>query len=190
MGLTIDKCIEGWTNFLKQLRIKADIVFFGDSLTYYGDFASVFPDKVVCNLGLRGDNLVGMGRRVEQIRLLNPEVVYLMGGLNDVASLTVSEFQEQYVRLLGSVKASISGVSIVVQGLLPVNNEDFKISCDNEQISRCNNVISSLCSKYGLEYVDLYKQYAKDNLLPKDMTVDGIHLRSCAYETWYNLLKA
>ena len=60
MGLTVEKCLQAWTNSLKQMNAKADIVFFGDSLIYYGDFTSVFPDKVVCNLGLRGDSLQGM----------------------------------------------------------------------------------------------------------------------------------
>jgi len=39
MSITIEKSIEGWTNTLRQLKIKADIVFFGDSLTY-----SIFGD--------------------------------------------------------------------------------------------------------------------------------------------------
>lgn len=42
---------------LKQLKIKADVVFLGDSMTYYGDFALVILDKVVCNLGLRGNTI-------------------------------------------------------------------------------------------------------------------------------------
>ena len=57
MSVTIEKCLQAWTNSFRQLSAKADIVFFGDSLIYHGDFASVFPDKVVCNLGLRGDTL-------------------------------------------------------------------------------------------------------------------------------------
>ena len=60
MGLTVEKCLQAWTNSLRQMNVKADIVFFGDSLTYYGDFASIFPAKVVCNLGLRGDTIQGM----------------------------------------------------------------------------------------------------------------------------------
>ena len=70
MSLTVEKCLQAWTNSLKQMNSKADIVFFGDSLTYYGDFSSVYPDKVVCNLGLRGDTIRGMISRIEQVRVL------------------------------------------------------------------------------------------------------------------------
>ena len=57
MSLTVEKCLQAWTNSLKQMNAKADIAFFGDSLTYYGDFALVILDKVVCNLGLRGNTI-------------------------------------------------------------------------------------------------------------------------------------
>jgi len=46
MSVTVEKCLQAWTNSLRQMNAKADIVFFGDSLTYYGNFASVFPNKV------------------------------------------------------------------------------------------------------------------------------------------------
>ena len=70
MGLTIEKCLGAWTNSLKQLKEKVNIAFFGDLLKYYGDFASVFPDKIICNLVLRGDTLDGMARRVEQVHII------------------------------------------------------------------------------------------------------------------------
>lgn len=190
MGLTIEKCIEGWINSLRQMNAKADIVFFGDSLTYYGDFASIFPDKVVCNLGLRGDTIQGMINRIEQVRILHPDKVYIMAGINDVANSSVEEFGEQYKSLLELLMDSLSNALVIVQGLLPVNNLDFKISCSNNQVSRCNEIIESLCSESGLEYINLYNQYVEKGLLPKAMTADGIHLYPHAYTTWYKLLNA
>ena len=73
MSLSVEKCLQAWTNSLRQLNEKANIVFFGVSLMYYGDFASVFPGRVVCNLGLRGDTILGMINRVEQVKLLMPK---------------------------------------------------------------------------------------------------------------------
>ena len=87
MSLSVEKCLQAWTNSLRQMNAKADIVFFGDSLTYYCVFSSVFPDKVVCNLGLRSDTIQGMIDRVEQVKMFEPNIVYMMGGINDVASL-------------------------------------------------------------------------------------------------------
>ena len=189
MGLTIDKCIEGWTNSLKQLKVKADIVFFGDSLTYYGDFSSVFPDKVVCNLGLRGDTLEGLINRIEQVRVVQPEKIFLMAGINDAATCQVDEFQERYEDLLTTLKEQLPLAEIIVQSLFPVNDEDYSISCTNAQIEECNEKIEKLCSIHKLEYLDLYGLYSEKGRLAKDMTDDGIHLRRSAYIRWYDRLK-
>lgn len=73
MGLTVEKCLQAWTNSLKQMNARADIVFLGHSIIYYGDFASVFPDKVVRNFGLRGDTIQGLIDRVELVKILAPK---------------------------------------------------------------------------------------------------------------------
>lgn len=188
MSLTVEKCLQGWTNSLRQMNARADVVFFGDSLIYNGDFASVLPDKVVCNLGLRGDTLQGMNKRVEQINLLNPRIVYLMAGINDVASKSFVEFREQYESLIRVLKAQNPTTALVVFSMLPVNDVEFKISCNNEQIARCNEEIVSLCMKHGVSYIDLFVLYEQCGQLPNEMTLDGIHLIQSAYHLWYNAL--
>lgn len=188
MSLTVEKCLQAWTNSLKQMNAKADIVLFGDSLIYYGDFASVFPDKVVCNLGLRGDTLHGMKNRVGQVTLLKPKKIYLMAGINDVASNTIFEFREQYESLLNTLIAQNSKANLIVCNMLPVNDEGFTISCNNNQVIRCNDVIASLCVQNGLYLINLFAVYEQNGKLPKEMTIDGIHLFPKAYNRWYNAL--
>lgn len=73
MGLTVEKCLHAWTNSLKQLNAKDDIVFLGDSQSYNGVFASVFPEKVVCNLGRCGDTILGVIGRAEQMKIMEPQ---------------------------------------------------------------------------------------------------------------------
>ena len=189
MSLTVEKCIEGWTNSLKQLRVKADIVFFGDSLTYYGDFASVFPDKVVCNLGLRGDTLQGLLDRVEQVGLLRPDKVYLMAGINNVDSATIDEFANSYDLLLESLQRCVSEADMVVFSILPINEKAFSIRCNNRQIKACNSRIETLSRKRGAQFIDVNSEYEIDGQLPASLTRDGIHLTSEAYNIWYNCLK-
>lgn len=185
MSLTVEKCLQAWTNSLRQMNSTADIVFFGDSLIYYGDFASVFPDKVVCNLGLRGDTLHGLRNRVEQVTLLNSQRVYLMAGINDVASQSTDEFRENYESLLLALVEQNPTTELSVFNMLPVNNVDFTISSNNEQIARYNEEIASLCIKHGLRYNDVFDAYERNGILPKEMTTDGIHLTIEGYNKWY-----
>lgn len=189
MSLTVDKCLQAWTNSLRQMSARADIVFFGDSLIYHGDFASVFPDKVVCNLGLRGDTLRGMKNRAEQVRLLKPRKVFLMAGINDVASHSVVEFREQYEALIVLLREQNPETELIVFNMLPVNDVDFTISCNNEQIARCNEEIASLCIKFGLRYIDSFSAYERNGKLPKEMTIDGIHLSMEGYDALAGLTK-
>lgn len=188
MSLNVEKCIQAWTNSLRQMNSKADIVFFGDSLTYYGDFASVFPNKVVCNLGLRGDTIQGLMVRVEQVKMLEPRRVFLMSGINDVASLTPELFENQYDALIRDLIEKLKNVEIIVQSLLPVNDIEFNISCNNVQILERNTRIHVIAKKYDLAFIDLFSLYATDGILPIAETIDGIHLFPDAYHKWKRVL--
>lgn len=190
MSLTVEKCLQAWTNSLRQMNAKADIVFFGDSLTYYGDFPSAFPDKVVCNLGLRGDTIQGMIDRVEQVRMLQPELVFLMAGINDITTCSSIQFEELYCILIQKIFESVRDVELIIQSILPVNEIDYSISCTNEQIIKCNKVIKRIAECKKVQFIDLYSLYANDNVLPKNKTLDGIHLYPDAYIEWYDMLKA
>lgn len=187
MSLTVEKCLQGWTNSFRQMNAKADIVFFGDSLTYYGDFASVFPGKVVCNLGLRGDTIQGMIDRVDQLELLEPKIVFVMAGVNDVL-LPLDEFKRQYRILADAIINVKSAPTLFIHSILPVNSAAFSISCNNEQIRRCNCCIKEIAVNEQCHYIDLFAEYYDEytGQLSKGLTRDGIHLIDSAYDKWYN----
>ena len=189
MGLNVEKCLQAWTNSLRQMKANADIVFFGDSLTYHGDFASVFPDRVVCNLGLRGDTIQGMINRIEQVDLLNPGEIFLMAGINDVNSCPIDAFELVYNQLVDSILNNLPRVSLTIQSILPVNSREFSISCDNDQIRLRNSIIQSIAMSKGLKYIDLYSSYEVSGQLPSSLTKDGIHLLPEAYDIWYDTIR-
>ena len=189
MSLTVEKCLQAWTNSLKQMNVKADIVFFGDSLTYYGDFSSLFPDKVVCNLGLRGDTIQGMIDRVEQVKLLEPRMIFLMAGINDVTKRSLNSFESSLNELVNILVSQIKDVDLIIHSLLPVNDMNFSISCNNDHIVSYNEIICRISANYKLKYIDLFSLYAIDGELSKEMTIDGLHLKSGDYNKWYKKIK-
>lgn len=189
MSVTVEKCLQAWTNSLRQMNAKADIVFFGDSLTYYGDFASVFPNMAVCNLGLRGDTIQGMIDRVEQVQVLQPKLVFLMAGINDVNNIPTDEFELLYNCLLEAIIQRLPKVTLIVQSILPVNSMDFcSLRCNNEQIYQVNQVIQKLAFNNRVKHIDLYELYIQNGFLNSDMTIDGIHLKPDSYTIWYDFL--
>ena len=189
MSVTVEKCLQAWTNSLRQMNAKADIVFFGDSLTFYGNFATVFPDKVVCNFGLRGDTIQGMINRVEQVKMLEPKQVFLMAGINDVSHVTVEEFGALYNRLIDAIAQGLPKATLIIQSMLPVNTQNFCISCDNAQISACNSKIQMIAEERCLNYLDIHSLFEENGQLPLRMTRDGLHLIDKAYVRWYEVIK-
>lgn len=185
MSISVEKCLQAWTNSLKQMKAKADIVFFGDSLTFYGDFSGVFPDKVVCNLGLRGDTIQGMIDRVGQVKMLDSSVVYVMAGINDVGRKPIDVFETSYKELVDV----LAGIHVVLQSILPVNTINFRITCDNDQILKFNSRIQAIAKEKGCDFVDLFSLYEENGQLPLEMTRDGIHLIEAAYHKWYNAIR-
>lgn len=189
MSVTVEKCLQAWTNSLKQMNVKADVVFLGDSLTYYGDFSSVFPEEIVCNLGLRGDTIQGMRLRISQLILLEPQKVFLMAGINDVSVLDNYQFKIEYEQLIKTIKKALPSSILICQSMLPVNSEEYIISCTNQQIIEKNKIIRHLSNYYGLAYIDLFTVYLNKTKYLYEYTYDGIHLKSESYQKWYNEIR-
>ena len=97
-------CIQGWTNTLRKLNYDADMVFFGNSITRGSSFHEFFPQLNICNLGYPGDDLDGMVFRVQQIKAVNPEKVFVMAGINGLQYQTEEDFEKKYQRMVDSIK--------------------------------------------------------------------------------------
>ena len=189
MSVTVEKCLQAWSNSLRQMEAKADIVFFGDSLTFYGDFSNLFEGKTVCNLGLRGDTLQGLLNRVDQVKILNPKFVFLMAGINDVGMLSMKEFDSMYRGLVDTIQLALPESQLVVQSILPVNSQFFHLSCNSKQIDTCNKLIRQIAMERQLVFMNIYSIYEENGQLPYDSTRDGLHLTQDAYKSWYQAIK-
>jgi lysophospholipase L1-like esterase len=111
-----------------------------------------------------------------------------MTGINDVATGSHDDFREKYSLLLQQLISILPGTTIVVQSMLPVNNLQYKFSCDNKQIELRNKVIEQLSHESGLQYLDLFSLYETNGYMMAEMTNDGIHLKTAAYQKWYSMM--
>ena len=176
-------CNRGWTNTLKKLDYDADVVFFGNSITCGGNFQDFFPDVKICNLGYPGDNMDGMMLRVEQIKAVHPEKVFVMAGINGLRRQPESVFEEKYQHMVDSIKSAVPDAEIYLQSILPLNYSMRKMK-KSDKIKKTNEKIEVIASRSGCVYVDLYSLYEKDDEMPKELTRDGVHLFPEAYERW------
>lgn len=182
-------CQRGWTNSLESLHDTVDIVFLGNSITHGGAFDEAFADKHICNLGYPSDNLKGMSGRVDQIKALHPQKIFVMGGFNGLTTIDLQVFSSEYEELVKNIGSEMPDARIYLQSILPVNGsiKNYKLPTA-EKINDANQIIKNISKKYNCVYIDLYSLYQKDDILPTLYTDDGVHLKEDAYSIWYNAI--
>lgn len=185
-------CLLGWENTLEKLDYKADICFFGNSITMHSDFQKEFPQKKIINLGYSGDGLEGMIIRHKQIEAVHPEKVFIMAGINDLTNkhITIEAFRSLYEELIDSIQCSNPCPQIYLESILPVNHDVKKGLTTAKRIVEANQIIESIAKQRGLIYIDLYPLFVDENLnLKEQLTTDGLHLCNEGYHIWRDAIK-
>lgn len=177
-------CVRGWYNTLKKLDLDVDVVFYGNSITSGSDFRKFFPDVSICNLGYPGDDLPGLRFRAYTIAAVNPEKIFVMGGINCLKQTPLDIFTEQYSQMIKGVKEAVPEAHIYLQSILPVKDKVL-----TKKVMDCNIIIDSLASAYGCQYIDLFPLYEKEGGMNLDYSKDGTHLKSEHYDKWANAIK-
>jgi hypothetical protein len=99
------------------------VVFMGDSITQGWHLDQSFPGKTYVNRGISGQTTPQMVVRFRQdVIALQPKVVVILAGTNDIAGNTGPETPEQIEDNLASMAdlAHANGISVVLCSILPV----------------------------------------------------------------------
>ena len=163
---------------------RCDAAFFGDSITCDGNFDELLPGLRVVNLGVYGDTIGDLRRRVEQLKAEEPAVIFLLGGINSLRPDNVADCLEEYRALLEEIAAACPRSGLVVQSVLPVGAELDPEGAQNRAVRSFNQGLRSLSAEKGLSYLDLWPCYEKNGALDPNLTRDGLHLNFNAYGPW------
>ena len=170
-------------------RFSCDAVFFGDSITCDGNFDELFPKLQIVNLGVYGDTLDDLLRRVPEVQAENPARIFLLGGINSLQDDNADLCLDQYAALLDALRADCPGSELIVQSVLPVGDDVVRfLGCSNETIRSFNAELETLAGEKSCEYVDLWPAYEKDGALDPALTRDGVHLNFYAYGPWAEIV--
>lgn len=179
----------GWTNTLQKLDYDADIAFFGNSITCMSNFQKSFPDKKIINLGYPGDTMKGMMLRMDMLKAVRPKKVFMMAGINGLKTKKMSQFAVEYCALVDFVQMSLPHSRLYLQSILPVHADVYNQYGDNHKIVLANSIIKQIASKKGCIYIDLFSLYCREGMLPKELTLDGVHLHPNAYLRWTDAIR-
>lgn len=163
-------------------------IFIGDSITDYGEFQEYFPNEVVLNRGIRNDVSKGVLNRIQEVVNRNPKEAYLMIGVNDIR---YSKGSKNFEKHITAIVKSFEGESskLIIQSILPVNNELFGNEVSNKKVKQFNEVLQRIAEENGIEYIDLHSSFVdKNGQLDEKFTIDGIHLNGEGYKIWMDAL--
>ena len=166
------------------MRYDCDALFFGDSITCDGNFDELFPNLRVVNLGVYGNTLEDLLRRVPEVRAESPARIFLLGGINCLRPDNVELCLDQYRELLEALKAACPSAAICVESVLPVGAELDPYGEENEAVRAFNEGLKSLAEALGCGFADLWAVYERDGCLNPALTRDGLNLNFNAYAPW------
>jgi lysophospholipase L1-like esterase len=167
----------------RQSREPIEAAMLGDSITEGGDWAKMFPQTKMANLGVGGDTSAGVLHRLEGVIDLEPRRVFLMIGINDLIRGFPLELVETHIQLVAQYLLD-SGISPIVQATLYVSDQKL-----NDKVRALNAMTRAWCAEKSVRYIDLNDVLSADGMLRPRLTSDGIHLNEEAYRLWSEVIR-
>lgn len=171
---------------------KENIVFLGDSITDWYPFDSLYEDYVpIVNSGKAGYRTFEILPKLKElVYQYNPTKVFILIGTNDLNTNTGKEELVQNIeKIIKRIKKNRPKCKIYVQSIYPINRTDNekidleKVSQrENGEIKEVNKKIQTICKKYKVTYINMYKYLIDENgNLAEKYTKDGLHLSDLGY---------
>ncbi len=176
-------------SLFERLPVKKNaVVFLGDSQTEQAEWHELCntPTWVALNRGIAGDGVSGVLSRVDEVMRHQPRMVFLQIGINDLLLGAHPEaVAEQYDLLVQRIRSANPGTQLVIQSVLPVNENFRYLATDNRRISTLNENLQRIAERHALPYVDLYTPVVDaGGRLSAEYTTDGVHLNGDGYRVW------
>jgi len=178
-------------------KVQKRVVFLGDSITdFWSRPASggFFPGKAYINRGVDGQTSPQMLIRFKaDVIALQPKVIVILAGTNDIAGNTGPTTLEQIADNLSSMAdlARAHGVQVVLASVLPVSDYGHRADGRNliqterrppDRIVKLNSWIRRYASENGYIYLDYFSVMAdQSGMLRRDLSEDGLHPNARGY---------
>lgn len=157
----------------------ASSVVMGDSITEgLVEYDVLSASSVVSKIGVHLDEL---DDQVAQVKELNPQVIFLTFGMNDIIEdgEDTEQFRSDYEALVKQIQEEVPDAHIFVNSIFPVLDTAVENEPALERISEYNTVLSEMCTKLQIGFIDntelVSDQYYEE---------DGIHFKAEFYPLW------
>jgi lysophospholipase L1-like esterase len=178
---------------------KARVVFLGDSITDFWRLNEYFPDRDFINRGISGQITSQMlGRMRSDVVGLQPNVVLILGGTNDLARNIALNAIEDNLTMIADL-AEYHKIKVIFASVLPVSDYHKDVNPAYEMtpirppvlIRALNDWIKSLCTRRNFTYLDYYSEMVDAaGFLKANLADDGLHPNSAGYRIMAPLAQA
>ncbi len=183
---------------LANSKIEANrVVFMGNSITigWLNARPSFFKDKPFVNRGIGGQTTPQMLIRFRQdVINLNPKVVVILAGTNDIAGNTGPSTIEMIVDNIKNMAelAHANNIKVVLSSTLPVYDYPWKPGLEPaEKIIELNAALKNYALDKGHIYLDYFSAMVDHrNGLPKKYATDEVHPTVKGYKVMEPLVEA
>lgn len=177
-------------SLFNQISCKGKVVFLGNSITEFSEWAELTGRADVVDRGISGDFTHGVAKRMDTYLQEQPKAVFLMIGINDIGKgVNIDTIKANYKKILD--KAKTSAIPFYVQSVLYVGNGgSYEASRTNPVVGTLNKWLQSECESRGLKYVDITSALCPGNTLADEFTNDKLHLNGAAYVKWISVISA
>ncbi|MBE9127176.1 MULTISPECIES: GDSL-type esterase/lipase family protein [unclassified Coleofasciculus] len=194
-----------WVSLLEQ---EADVIaeqkpsqlaiLLGDSISLWFPSELLPPNQKWLNQGISGETSEGLLNRLEVLDKTQPEIIFVMIGINDlirgVKDDTILANQRLILRYLHQ---SHPQTQVVVQSILPHSGKqatwegrDRLLAIPNHRIQDINQRLKAIAQSEGAIYLDLYSLFAdSEGNLKTELSTDGLHLSPQGYLVWHYALQ-
>lgn len=172
---------------------KAGVVVLGDSLTQRAEWWELLG-RPIANRGIDDDTVALVRARLGEVVELQPRVLFLLVGVNDLFQGTSPErLAEEHAALLRQIRASLPGCRLIVEALLPVREamlDRFSERLTNATIARANALLKDGARATGADWLEAGSRLADaSGQLDARYTSDGLHLSGAGYRQWAEALR-
>ena len=185
------------TELPKPKPDEARVVFLGDEITAaWGQGKTpFFAGKPYFNRGIAGQTTPQMLVRFRQdVIKLNPKVVVILAGANDIASFISPITQAMTAENVMSIVelAQANNIRVVLASLTPINDYTTKQSLVRPfgKIIGVNNWLREYAATTGSVYLDLYAVMTEGRNLKKELSNDGLLPNDKGYAVMSSLAEA
>ena len=170
------------------------IVFLGDSITEFWPFIEFFALKPYVNRGISGQTTPQMLIRFRpDVIALNPAVVVLLAGINDIAGNTGPSSLEMITNNIFSMAelAKANNIKVILCSVLPAFDFPWRSgSFPAEKVVILNKMIKQYADANGILYLDYYSAMVNDQKgLKAEYSGDGVHPNKMGYEVMTPLVE-